>query len=99
MTMNRFDLNIQYLIFGAKMGKLVEIDYRYIDKNTVFTHRFGSIQPIKWLEGREGLHILAWDSDVDNWRRFAVNNIEQVCVTDSDWTNTELKETLSTIPH
>lgn len=93
----RVELNIQYLHFGAKMGKQVEILYKYLDQGEIRGRRFGSIQPIKWLHGRNGVHILCWDTEEDNWRRFAISNIERVVITDIDWTNNELQETLTTI--
>lgn len=95
----RFELNIQYLVFAAKMSKQVEIQYKYLDGTGLEERRYGSIQPIKWLVGRNGTHILAWDTEANNWRRFAVVNIERVFVTDVDWTNTDLKESISTLPH
>jgi predicted DNA-binding transcriptional regulator YafY len=95
----RFDLTIQYLVFGAKMGKLVEIEYKYLDDGDYKFKRYGFIQPIKWLEGRKGIHILAWDAKEHNWRRFAVENIERVHVTDEDWVNKTLTEQVSHFAH
>lgn len=94
----RTELNIQYLHFGAKMGKQVEIMYKYLDAGEFKQRRYGSIQPIKWLYGRKGVHILAWDTEADNWRRFAISHIERVVITDIDWTNKELQETLTATP-
>lgn len=97
---DRTELNIQYLVFGAKMKKQVEIQYRYLYKEEKESRRYGSIQPIRWLYGKDGsLHILGWDTEKDNWRRFAVENIERVFVTDIDWTNHELEEALDLLPH
>lgn len=96
---SRTELNIQYLVFGAKMQKQVEIQYKYLYKGELASRRFGMIQPIKWLTGEKGVHILAWDVEADMWRRFAVQNIERVFVTDIEWANKELQETVSLLPH
>lgn len=91
------DLVIQYLLFGAKMEKQVEIQYEYLDK-TKGDQRFGSIQPVKWLTGRKGTHILAWDTAANQYRRFALENIKRVFVTDIDWANKDLVCSISDIP-
>lgn len=95
----RTELNVQYLVFGAKMRKQVEIQYKYLDGGEFRQRRYGAIQPIKWLIGRKGTHILAWDTEAENWRRFAIENIERVFVTDVQWTNEEIAETLTVLPH
>lgn len=91
----RYELNLQYLIFGAQMKKQVEILYRYLDNGELLSRRYGAIQPIKWVNGRKGVHVLAWDTGKNNWRRFAVENIERVLITDMDWTNNELEQTIT----
>lgn len=95
----RIALNVQYLVFGAQMRKQVEIIYKYLDGGEFMQKRFGSVQPIKWVHGgRKGIHILTWDTEQENWRRFAVANIERVVITDIDWTNKELTQTITTTP-
>ena len=96
---SQYDLVIQYLVFGAKMNKLVEIEYKYLDNGEAKQKRYGAIQPIKWLEGRKGIHILAWDTVINDWRRFAVENIVHVYITDEDWTNQTLTEKISHLSH
>lgn len=81
----------QYLILGAKLGKQVEIFYHhmYPEKRRAEgkpAARYGSIQPVRWVKGRFGkLQVLAWDVEKGGWRRFAVENIERVQLTDIDW--------------
>jgi predicted DNA-binding transcriptional regulator YafY len=81
----------EYLMLGAIMRKVVEIEYRYLDMPS---KRIGGIQPIKWLHGRNGLHILTWDVEANQWRRFAVSNIERVTLTDTDWIKQDLQPSL-----
>lgn len=87
-----------YLILGAQMNKQVEIFYRHMYPEQRRyegkpTSRFGCIQPIKWEKGKKKntVLILTWDCEEQNWRRFNVENIERVQLTDKDW----IKE----IPH
>lgn len=80
----------EYLMLGAIMKKVIEIDYIQENKRK----RVGGIQPIKWLEGREGLQILTWDTDSNDWRRFEVSKIIRVTITDMEWRNTEVTHSM-----
>jgi predicted DNA-binding transcriptional regulator YafY len=78
----QFELTVMYLLLGAKLQRQVEIIYMYLDKPQ---KRYGSVQPIKWCQGRKGLHILTWDTEKEEYRRFAVENIQRVNLTDKEW--------------
>lgn len=72
----------EYLILGNRYQTVVKIRYQYLDKRMSHTERVGYIQPLQFLNGRKGLHVLAWDVEEDNYRRFAVANILEVSLTD-----------------
>lgn len=96
MTDTMLQLIINKIIYSAKEKKQLEITYQYLDNKI---RRHGYIQPIKWLVGRKGFHILAWDTREDGWRRFAIKNIQEIKVTNEDWVRTDLKEEITDIPH
>lgn len=94
----------KYLILGAEMNKQVEIFYRHMYPNERRhqgkpVSRFGCIQPIKWQKGKEKntLLILTWDCENEGWRRFNVENIERVQLTDRDWVK-EISHEITQIP-
>lgn len=97
---NTMTEHIAMLIEGAKLNKIVEVYYRYLKKDQDAEQRHGLIQPLKWVQGKNGtLQVLTWDTEVANWRRFEVENIESIHVTNDPWTNTTLEETITTTPY
>lgn len=76
----------EYMMLGKKYKTLVKIRYQYLDKSFQRTVREGYVQPIDFAIGRKGLHILTWDVEKQDFRRFAVANIEEVSLTDMKWT-------------
>lgn len=79
-------LAYEFLKLSAYYKVIIRIRYRHLDNQKGKKDRYAYIQPIDWSFGRNGLHILAWDVQKENWRRFAVKNILEVTLTDIEWT-------------
>lgn len=83
--MEEIQLVKEYIKLGAKFQRLVKIRYQYLDKSFQRTEREAYVQPVDWLIGRKGIHILGWDLVRNDWRRFALENIIEVSLTDMKW--------------
>lgn len=85
--MTHEQLKKDYLTLGNRYKTLVKIRYQYLKKTFGHTEREGYIQPLEFIFGEQGLHILAWDVERQDFRRFAVANIMEISLTDIQWSS------------
>jgi predicted DNA-binding transcriptional regulator YafY len=85
MTNTHEQLKKDYLTLGNRYKTLVKIRYQYLKKTFGRVEREGYIQPLEFMIGEKGLHVLAWDVERQDYRRFAVANIMEVSLTDMQW--------------
>lgn len=75
-----------YLTLGNRYKRLVKIKYRYLRESLGRREREGYIQPLEFTVGKKGLHVRAWDVEKNDYRQFAVANIQEISLTDLEWT-------------
>jgi len=74
------------LIRGALENKVVRLVYRYLDDVSAEKLQVRHVQPIRWEFGKfDKLHVVVWDLDRYDWRRYAVDNIMSLEVLDRPW--------------
>src|SRR5690606_9873765 len=90
---------LQDLIEGAVKKKIVKIVYKYKEGAVKGGLQTRSIQPVRWELGRfNDLQILAWDLDRHGWRRYSVDNIICILVTDDPWCR-DIEHEIYTLPN
>jgi predicted DNA-binding transcriptional regulator YafY len=86
------------LIDGAVRGKIVKIVYRTMTEAATRGLLTRNIQPIRWEMGKfESIQLLAWDLDRHGWRKYAIDNIICITVTDENW-HREMEHQIHDLP-
>lgn len=82
--------NYENIQMGADEGKIMQFMYRYLHQGEWQTaSRPTRIHPMTWCVGKKGIHVLGWDVETDQWRRFSIENIFSITITPDTFTPTE----------
>lgn len=75
----------------AKQGRqIISFMYKHLSDGELRPHwRDSRVLPLTWRHGKKGTHILGWDIDANNWRRFALINMNEVQLTEEEWMETD----------
>lgn len=75
---------------ARQQKQLVSFMYKHLADGVDRHHwRDSRVIPLSWRHGNKGTHILGWDIDANNWRRFALINMNEVQFSDEEWTHTD----------